>query len=130
MAQDDSREVDAFFAEDPSSLKDFYVVSFGLKIVLDNGQGSPPGYFLGDDHGTSLEIIGRPSGFGNVNQRYVCHVAFVVEDVAAKRLELEGLGLTFESETVDNNDSMTTAFCNDPAGNRIQIVKRKKPLGS
>ncbi len=120
----------AIFAEDPSSLKDFYVVAFGLRVVLDNGQGNPPGYFLGDDHGTALEIIGRPSGFENASQRYICHVAFVVEDVPAKRLELEAMGLVFEVETVVDNDSMTTAFCNDPAGNRIQIVKRKKPLGS
>ncbi len=76
-----------------------------------------------------LEIIGRPEGAGGVNQRYVCHVAFVVEDVPAKQVELEGLGLTFEVETAVDNESMTTAFCNDPAGNRIQIVRRKKPLG-
>jgi glyoxylase I family protein len=119
----------AYFAADPSSLKDFYRAAFGLKVVLDNGQGVPPGYFLGDDHGTSLEIIGRPPGFENVQQRYICHVAFVVEDLEAKKLELEAIGLTFEVETFVDNDSMTTAFCNDPAGNRIQIVKRKKPLG-
>ena len=120
----------AIFAEDPSSLKDFYVGAFGLRVVLDNGRGTPPGYFLGDDRGTALEIIGRPPGVEGVNQRYVCHVAFVVEDVDAKQAELERLGLTFEADTTVDNESMTTAFCNDPAGNRIQIVRRKKPLGS
>ena len=40
------------------------------------------------------------------------------------------MGLVFEVETVVDDDSMITAFCNDPAGNRIQIVKRKKPLGA
>ena len=119
----------AVFAEDPSSLKDFYVEAFGLRMVLDNGQGAPPGYFLGDDHGTAFEIIGRPEGFSPVNQRYVCHVAFIVDDVAAKQAELEAKGLTFEVETAVDNASMTTAFCNDPAGNRIQIVRRKVPLG-
>ena len=120
----------ALFAEDPSSLKDFYAEAFGLRVLLDNGQGDPPGYFLGDDQGTAIEIIGRPPGVEGVNQRYVCHVAFAVEDVASKRAELEGLGLIFEVETVVENDSMTTAFCDDPAGNRIQIVRRKKPLGN
>ncbi len=120
----------AIFAEDPSSLKDFYVEAFGLTMVLDNGHGTPPGYFLGDDHGTAFEIIGRPAGFGNVNQRYICHVAFVVEDVLEKKAELEAKGLVFEVETFVDNESMTTTFCNDPAGNRIQIVKRKRPLGS
>jgi glyoxylase I family protein len=120
----------AIFAEDPSSLKDFYRTALGLHVVLDNGQGTPPGYFLGDDHGTSLEIIGRPAGVDRVNQRYVSHVAFVVDDVLAKRAEFERMGLVFEVETFVDNDAMTTAFCNDPAGNRIQIVHRKKPLGS
>ena len=119
----------AIFAGDPSSLKDFYIWAFGLRVVLDNGRGTPPGYFLADDHGTALEIIGRPPGVDGVSQRYVCHVAFVVEDVAASRAKLEGMGLTFEVETAVDNESMTTAFCNDPAGNRIQIVRRKKPLG-
>ena len=119
----------AIFAEDPASLKDFYGAVFGLRVALDNGRGSPPGYFLVDDGGTFLEIIGRPEGVSNPNQRYVCHVAFVVEDVPAKQAELEGLGLVFEVETAVDNDSMTTAFCNDPAGNRVQIVRRKKPLG-
>ena len=120
----------AIFAGDPSSLKDFYVEAFGFRVVLDNGRGTPPGYFLGDDRGTMLEIIGRPPGVEGVNQRYVSHVAFTVEDVAAKRAELERLGLTFEADTVVDNDSMVTAFCDDPAGNRIQIVRRKRPLGS
>ncbi len=118
----------AIFAADPSSLKDFYIRAFGLRVVLDNGHGTPPGYFLADDRGTALEIIGRPPGSEGVNQRYVCHVAFVVEDVAASRAALEGMGLTFEVETAVDNESMTTAFCDDPAGNRIQIVRRKKPL--
>jgi len=120
----------AIFAEDPSSLKDFYVQAFGLHVILDNARGNPPGYFLSDDHGMAFEIIGRPPGQANFNQRYICHVAFVVDDVPGKQAELEGMGLVFEVETAVDNDSMTTAFCNDPAGNRIQIVRRKKPLGS
>ena len=119
----------ALFAKDPESLKDFYARAFGLVVVLDNGAGSPPGYFLGDDHGTALEIIGRPPGVENVPQRHLCHVAFAVDDVSASRLALEAEGLTFEVETAVDNESMTTAFCNDPDGNRIQIVRRKIPLG-
>jgi glyoxylase I family protein len=119
----------AIFAEAPASLKDFYVNVFGLRVVVDNGQGSPPGYFLVDAGGAHLEVIGRPIGVSGVSQRFVCHVAFTVDDVPAKRSELEALGLVFETETAVDNDAMTTAFCNDPAGNRIQIVHRKVPLG-
>ena len=119
----------ALYAQDPKSLKDFYVEAFGLKVIVDNGAGNPPGYFLSDDHGTAFELIGRPDGAPAANQRYVCHVAFVVENVDASRAALEARGMKFEIDTIVANDSMNTCFCNDPEGNRIQIVHRLKPLG-
>jgi catechol 2,3-dioxygenase-like lactoylglutathione lyase family enzyme len=54
----------AIFAADPKSLKDFYIEAFGLRMALDNGAASPPGYFLVDDAGMALEIICRPEGSG------------------------------------------------------------------
>ena len=58
----------AVFAQDATALKNFYVQSFGMKVVLESG-GDPPGFFLADDQGVALEIIGRPAGQSNVNQR-------------------------------------------------------------
>ena len=52
----------ALFAADPKALADFYVEALGLRIAVDNGAANPPGYFLVDDAGTALEIIGRPAG--------------------------------------------------------------------
>ncbi len=120
----------ALFAQDPATLKDFYVQTFGLRVIVDNASGAPPGFFLADEGGTALEIIGRPAGAEEVNQRYVCHLALLVEDIAAMRAKLEGMGLTFETDTIVDNDAMTTCFFRDPEGNRIQIVKRHRPLGS
>lgn len=114
----------------PSALKDFYAEAFGLRVVVDNAEGDPPGYFLADDAGFALELIGRPAGQAGVNQRYVCHVCFLVADVAATRRDLEARGLAFEPDTVVANDAMTTAFFRDPEGNRIQVVHRPRPLGS
>ncbi len=119
----------ALYAADPSALKDYYVAALGLRVVVDNGQGDPPGYFLADEAGVALEIIGRPSGTPAIDQRYVCHVAFTVDDVAATRAGLERLGLAFEPDTAVDNESMTTAFFRDPEGNRCQIVRRSRPLG-
>ena len=110
------------------ALKDFYVEAMGMKVVLESG-GDPPGYFLADEQGVALEIIGRPSGESGVNQRWVCHVAFWVDDVAAKRAELERRGLTFETATVVDTETIKTAFFNDPEGNRCQIIWRSKRLG-
>jgi glyoxylase I family protein len=119
----------AIYAADSTKLKDFYVTAFGLRVIVDSG-GEPPGYFLADDAGMALEILGRPAGTQEVNERWVCHLAISVDDVSAKRSELEHMGLEFESETAVHNDQMKTAFFKDPGGNRCQIVWRRKPLGT
>jgi glyoxylase I family protein len=100
-----------------------------MRIALKAG-GDPPGFFLVDDQGMAIEIIGRPPGTSGANQRWVCHLAFSVDDVAVKRAELEGLGVVFETETAVDKDEMKTAFFNDPAGNRCQIVWRRRRLGT
>jgi glyoxylase I family protein len=118
----------AIYAADAPALKDFYVEVFGMQVIVESS-GSPPGYFLADDAGMALEIIGRPAGEPAVNQRSVCHIAFSVDDVAATRAALERRGLVFETDTAVEKASMRTAFFNDPAGNRCQIVWRNPPLG-
>ena len=118
----------ALYAANSSALKDFYVDALGMTVALESG-GDPPGYFLADDQGMALEIIPRPAAETAVNQRWVCHVAFSVDDVAAKRLELESRGIAFETETAVDNDAMKTAFFRDPEGNRAQIIWRRQRLG-
>ena len=118
----------AIYAADAPALKDFYVAAFGLRVIVESG-GNPPGYFLADDAGMALEIIGRPEGEPAVNQRWVCHVAFAVDDFAATRAALERRGIVFETDTVVENASFRTAFFNDPEGNRCQIAWRNPPLG-
>ncbi|MEW4570847.1 VOC family protein [Tautonia sp. JC769] len=120
----------ALFAADPHALKDFYVEAFGLRVILDNSKATPPGYFLADDAGVAVELIGRPAGVPAVDTRHVCHIAFIVDDVAASRADLEARGVTFENDTAVDNETMTTAFFRDPEGNRLQIVKRPRPLVS
>jgi len=119
----------AIFAADAPALKDFYVDAFGLRVILESG-GDPPGFFLADDAGMALEIIGRRRGESNVNQRWVCHVAFWVDDFAGARSALETRGLPFEADTAVDTDTMKTAFFRDPEGNRMQIVWRRRPLGT
>jgi glyoxylase I family protein len=118
----------AIYGADTAALKDFYVDVFGLRVIVKSG-GSPPGYFLADDAGVALEIIGRAAGESAVNQRWVCHIALAVDDVAAARAVVESRGLVFETDTVIDKSTMRTAFFNDPEGNRCQIVWRDPPLG-
>jgi glyoxylase I family protein len=118
----------AVYADDPRALKDFYVAAFGLRVIVETA-GDPPGYFLADDQGMAIEVLRRPPGTPETNQRWVCHLAFRIDDFAAKRSELERLGFTFESETLVDGDEMKTAFFRDPGGNRCQIVWRRRQLG-
>ena len=118
----------AVYADDSTALKDFYVQALGLHVIVESG-GDPPGYFLADDQGMAIEVLGRPAGSPEVNQRWVCHLAFWVDDFAAKRAELERRGITFEPETLVDNDEVKTGFFKDPAGNRCQIVWRRRALG-
>jgi len=119
----------AIYAADSTALADFYVRVFGMRVAVKSG-GDPPAFFLVDDQGMAIEIIGRPPGTSGANQRWVCHLAFSVDDVAAKRAELERLGSVFETDTLVDTDDMKTAFFNDPAGNRCQIVWRRRRLGT
>ncbi len=118
----------AIYAADSGALADFYVRVFGMRIALESG-GDPPGFFLVDDQGMAIEIIGRPPGTSGANQRWVCHLALSVDDVAAKRADLERLGIVFETDTLVDTEEMKTAFFNDPADNRCQIVWRRRGLG-
>jgi glyoxylase I family protein len=119
----------AVYADDAPALKDFYTQAFGLRVIVESG-GPPPAYFLADDRGTALEIIGRPAGQSGANQRWVCHLAFWVDDFAAARARLEQRGVAFEADTLVDNETVRTGFFNDPAGNRCQIVWRRNRLGS
>ncbi len=118
----------AIYADDAPALKSYYEAAFGMKTVFE-GAGDPPGFFLMDDRGMAIEIIGRPKSQTGANQRWVCHLAFWVEDFSATLATFEKRGVTFEADTLVDNDSLRTAFFNDPEGNRLQIVWRKTKLG-
>jgi glyoxylase I family protein len=117
----------AIYADDTTALAGFYGETFGMRVVH-QGTSERPGYFLVDERGMMIEIIARPEAAA-VNQRWVCHLAFWVEDVFAMKEELQAKGLVFEVETEVNNEELRTTFFNDPAGNRCQLVWRKKVLG-
>jgi glyoxylase I family protein len=119
----------ALFAADLEQLRAFYEHAFGLRVIVDNSRAPVRGYFLADDAAAVLEIIERPAGVETGSTRYVCHVAFAVDDIEKARERLEAGGASFETETAVNQPEMKTYFFDDPAGNRCQIVWRRMPLG-
>jgi glyoxylase I family protein len=118
----------ALYASDLEKLKTFYIDVFGLKVAIDASKAKPPGYFLIDERGAAIELIERPADSSRVNQRYVCHLAFWVDDYDGVKAEIERRGLTFELDTAVETEAMRTSFFLDPEGNRCQIVRREKRL--
>jgi glyoxylase I family protein len=119
----------AIYADDPTALKDFYVRALGLHVIVESG-GDSPAYFLADDHGMAIEVLRRPTSEHGANQRWVCHLAFWVDDVAAQRAALERIGVVFEADTRVETEELKTAFFTDPGGNRCQLVWRQQRLGT
>jgi glyoxylase I family protein len=99
-----------------------------MHVIVESG-GDPPAFFLADDHGMAIEVLPRPPGTPEINQRWVCHLAFWVEDFEDVKGSLDQRGIVFESETLVNTPEMQTAFFRDPGGNRCQIVWRHRALG-
>jgi glyoxylase I family protein len=120
----------ALFGPDLEALREFYERAFGLRVIVDNSRAAVRGYFLADDAGTVLELIERPVGEEAAATRYMCHVAFFAEEYGAARTKAVAGGATIERETEINRPEMRTFFFDDPAGNRCQVVWRRKPLGS
>ncbi len=120
----------AVFGNDLERLRAFYVETMGLRVIVDNSRAPVRGYFLADDGGSVLEIIARPENTPAPASRYGCHTAFWVEDYNATKQTLIAGGARFETETEILSDGFKTGFCDDPEGNRVQIVWRAHPLGS
>lgn len=118
----------ALFTRDLAGLRAFYEEALGLRVVLDNSKANPPGVFLADDRGTAVELIERPADSASADTRYICHIAFLVDDYASARSALQGRGVAFEAESAIEAESFRTAFFRDPSGNRLQIVWRARPL--
>ena len=120
----------ALFADHVEALRLFYEEMFGMRVIVDNSKAPVRGFFLSDGAGGVLELIERPGGVQGSDTRYVCHVAFFVEDYDVARARLERRGAWFEPDTAVESPSMRTSFFLDPEGNRCQIVWRPRPLGT
>ena len=115
----------AIYADDPTALKDFYVHTFGLRVIVDSGGirrdiSSPmkPGWRSRSWAG--LRVRRRSTSAGSATSRSGSRTCW------RRRPNWSGLGFVFESETFVDNDEMKTAFFKDPGGNRCQIVWRRR----
>jgi catechol 2,3-dioxygenase-like lactoylglutathione lyase family enzyme len=105
----------------------FYCNLFGWRVLRELPPSKPGERmtFIGDGHGGALEVI-TADGPGIA---FPTHLAFAVPqaefDALAARLEAAGVAVEMRRQNTVGDE---LAFCDDPAGNRVQIVGRVVPL--
>lgn len=111
---------------DPIAIAEWYVANMGLQIVRKQVGGANT-HFLADESGdVMLEIYNNPPDevpdYKNMNP-LLLHLAFVCENPAHKRAELEAAGASF-AEEVHIKDGSHLVMMRDPWGMAIQLCKR------
>jgi len=117
----------AVYAEDTVELADWYCEKFGMRVVFRNEQ-QPPTFFIADESGMAIEIIGRRPRAQPIDFSDVFHFAFVTDDFESEVAQLKAQGVPLEDEIEGAGAGMRLCYFNDPAGNRGQVVQRAQPL--
>jgi predicted enzyme related to lactoylglutathione lyase len=94
--------------------------------------GLPPGKRWGNMPGAEFQAgnltlaIMEPTAFGAEFKPHTLPVAFHVDDVAARRAELEAKGVEFTGDSFDSGVCWQAMF-KDPAGNTLNLHHRYAP---
>jgi len=113
-------------ARDTKALRDWYVASFGARVVFDNRQ-TPPAFLLAMPGGTMIEIyVGDFALRETGNNKLIGwrHVALRVESIEAAKAELEKRGVKFTEEIKPAGGGGRVLFFQDPEGNLLHLVER------
>jgi predicted enzyme related to lactoylglutathione lyase len=113
------------FVEDYPNAVAFYGDTLGLEHTVDYGK-IPAGEF--ETGNLTLQVMDAES-VGREFEPSKHPIALHVDDVAAARERLEGVGVSFQGETIDSG-VCHMAFFSDPCGNALMIHKRYAPRGS
>jgi predicted enzyme related to lactoylglutathione lyase len=100
----------------------FYGETLGLPPV--KRWGNMPGAEF--QAGNLTLAIMEPTAFGAEFKPHTLPVAFHVDDVAARRAELEAKGVEFTGESFDSGVCWQAMF-KDPAGNTLNLHNRYAP---
>ena len=118
-------------ARDTRAMADWYVKTFGLKIVSDNG-ATPPAFMLKSPDGRMIEILPATSGEPAQYDQFLHglrHLAWQVTDFDRALAHVRAQGVT---EFFDHRESadFRLIFFRDPEGNLMHLIWRARPLGS
>jgi len=115
----------AIASPDPAKLAQWYVDHLEFRINF-NYDGN---YFVKASNGSMLEIIPSEGKAAPVKLKDpgIRHLAIQVEDFDAARQQLQGRGVEFVGEPI-NNKGNRLLFFKDGDGNLVHLIHREKPL--
>lgn len=117
-------------AKDSKTLADWYVKTFGTKIVYDNGKGT---YFVAFENGDMIEIISAQSESGENEEKTagIRHIALTVDkkdfDKVVEILKADG-GVEEIHDVSENAKGIKTYWFRDIEGNFMHLIYRPTPL--
>ncbi len=114
----------------PVAVASWYMANMGLTVVRKQ-EGAPHTHFLADEsRQMMIEIYNNPPDqvpdYGAMNP-LLLHLAFVCENPAQKRTQLEQAGARFTGE-FHGEDGSHLVMLRDPWGLAIQLCKRAAPM--
>ncbi len=117
------------FTKDSAALRDWYVKTFGWKVVYDNGKGT---YFLKSDNGVMLEIMQSEIDGGSHDMKATGfrHLALCVsvEEFEAIADKLKQDGVKVLTDAAVSEKGVGTMFFEDLDGNVLHLISRPSPL--
>ena len=117
------------FTKDSVALRDWYVKTFGWKVVYDNGKGT---YFLKSDNGVMLEIMQSEIDGGSHDMKATGfrHLALSVsmEEFETIADKLKQNGVKVLTDATVSAKGVGTMFFEDLDGNVLHLISRPSPL--
>lgn len=117
-------------AKDSRKLTDWYVKTFGTKIVYDNGKGT---YFVAFENGDMIEIISAEEEGGKNEEKSagIRHIALTVD-----KDDFDGVVAILKSDSEvcevhdvsENAKGIKTYWFKDIEGNFMHLIYRPTPL--
>lgn len=117
-------------ARDSKALTDWYVKTFGTKIVYDNGKGT---YFVAFENGDMIEIVSAQgeAGINDEKTAGIRHIALTVDkesfESVVKILKADS-GVEEVHDVSENAKGIKTYWFRDIEGNFMHLIYRPTPL--
>lgn len=118
----------AIRVKDIDAILQYYIGGFGFEEAfrIFNDDGSLRIVYVHISDGQYLELClggGDRPEFDDATSLGHRHMAFVVDNLATTKSEMEGRGVVFDSEILSMKDHNLSAYLFDPEGNKIELVE-------